>query len=704
MDNKLSKKLGFVLKAKIIKEMNLDNKERRKWLNKSKREIIDYCLNNNIFTPEKINELYNLYKNSANAVLYLIETNISTINYSLITEDFIKSKIYEVNKNNSEDKISDFSLEVLEIHENYLHITFTYTKQIDVIYGGYPEIAGYNVGDILTLKVIEEASVLHYLKYKRFVVKCNDWSAMKGLKDVIEKTFLCAVYHPKFTKELIDKITLNPDGKTHIIKAAYLNQKKESKEPASISLSDNDLKEIKLFSSLEGNSQYSKIYNCFMVDINGTPRFVGISNNKGKLWIPASLDKTELEQFTVAILERVEKTLQQLQNEPTKYIGVFDNYRFSNNAKVNEILREIAIKIVSKNEKESLSDNFYFNIIRYAKKHFQIILKPYFCDEHQIFHDIECLKCKCKNFQLTTNKDKVYIKCEECSLKIDLLSYLDGQKTKCCERKFEITSYADIFVIVPTRATNEVLKKFLESINYKQFEVDFFYILDGELKQIKECKSDEILRLNHFGPFKKILNTPNYRQADKEILKIRERCLRYNPKIQFCVDCAKGLLGKNLEGTYIGNNELHKDNKIRICLPSLFGYCAGLKLDGFHSGGEKADIKFLYDENLERIFDNDSKDTKGLKRVGIHVKSAVKNNPKDLNNPKLTSALGHMIISKIKNEFDIIGIAIPNELNEEIMNELSFVSRGLGINLLIIDKNDWIKIYSYYIEQENFKD
>ena len=59
MDNKLSKKLGFVLKAKIIKEMNLDNKERRKWLNKSKREIIDYCLNNNIFTPEKINELYN---------------------------------------------------------------------------------------------------------------------------------------------------------------------------------------------------------------------------------------------------------------------------------------------------------------------------------------------------------------------------------------------------------------------------------------------------------------------------------------------------------------------------------------------------------------------------------------------------------------------------------------------------------------------
>lgn len=702
MDNKLSKKLGFVLKTKIIKEMNLDLDEQKKWLTKKKKDVIEYCLKNNLLAPEKINELYNLYKNSSNAVLYLLESNASQFNYSLIDENFIMKKIKDVNIENHEERISNFSLESLDKYDNYIHISFTYTKQIDTIYGGYPAIKGYSVGDILSLKILEDASILHYFKYNRFVVKCNDWSAMKSIKSIIDKTFLCTVYHPKLTKELLDKITINPNGRSHIIKASYLNQEKKNTEPASISVSDNDLEGIDLFTDLEGDNKYSKVFNCFMVDINGTPRFVGISNNKGKLWIPASLDKTELEQFTLAILERVQKTLHQLKDNPVKYIGVFNNYKFDDNTNVNEILRQLAVRIVSGDNNNRFSDEFFYNIIRYGKKYFQIMLKPYYCEQDSIINDIECSACKSSSLLLTTDSGEIYVKCKNCSYKSELLSYLSKQVTICCEKKFEISSYSDALIIIPTKETTENLKKFLESINYRHFKVDFFCIVDGELKQIKQSESKNVLQLNYFGPFKKVLNTSSDKKADKELLKMHERCLRYNPKKQFCKDCSDGLLGKSLDAVDIGNNYLHEDNKIRICLPSLFGYGVGLKLDGIHNGFEKADIKFFYDENTTQIIQDDRKDTSGLKRIGIHVKAAVKNDPKDINNPKLTSALGHVITSKFKNDFDIIGIAIPNELNSEILNQLIFVSNGLGINLLLVDKSDWVKIYSYYIEQENF--
>ena len=173
--------------------------------NKTKEYIIKYILDNSLISTERINELYYAYKDSSNSVLYLLESNTKKIDYSLINEKRIKEILNRANKIINEEKISDFTLENYDINENGVTLEFTYKKKIDIIFGGIPDIKGYKSGDIVELKILKDVSVFHFNNYNKFIVKCNDWSAMKSIKNIINDVFLCTVYHPKFDKDIIEK-------------------------------------------------------------------------------------------------------------------------------------------------------------------------------------------------------------------------------------------------------------------------------------------------------------------------------------------------------------------------------------------------------------------------------------------------------------------------------------------------------------------
>ena len=172
--------------------------------NKTKEYIIKYILDNSLISTERINELYYAYKDSSNSVLYLLESNTKKIDYSLINEKRIKEILNRANKIINEEKISDFTLENYDINENGVTLEFTYKKKIDIIFGGIPDIKGYKSGDIVELKILN-MKCISFHNYNKFIVKCNDWSAMKSIKNIINDVFLCTVYHQSLIKILLKK-------------------------------------------------------------------------------------------------------------------------------------------------------------------------------------------------------------------------------------------------------------------------------------------------------------------------------------------------------------------------------------------------------------------------------------------------------------------------------------------------------------------
>ncbi len=699
MDDKLSEKLGFVLKSRIINELNLE----KKWFNKTKNELIEFCIKNNLMTPEKINELYNQYKDSSNAVLYLLLSTKSKFDYSKIDDKSINFYANMVNQTLKDDRIFNFCLESLEKKADYIHISLVFSKKSTIIYGGIPPIDGYKSGDVITISELEDVHIYHYNDYEKFIVKCNDATVLKLVKKIISGVFTCSVYHPKFDKKFIDKITENPNGKSHIIRASFLNQTKKSSEPSSITLGDEKLDEISLFDNLQNNSKYEKIYNCFRVEIFGKPRFVGISNTKGKLWIPATLEKREMEWFARAILQKFANTLDNLSDDPDKYILFHKGYIFDEDTTVNNLYYSISNSLIT-NEAISFDDNFFYNIVRHAKGHFIVSISPYYCEAHDITTQVCCINNHNHSLRIVVDqKDKkLFLKCLTCDLKVELIEYISNLKTTCCNNYFEVNSYSDVLCVSPTRKAMESIKDFFKNISFENFDTDFFCIYQGLISKYENKREWEYKTLEYFKPLSRIMSTSKNELLHSKLKIIKERCLVRNPKQEFCSECTNKVLGKSLSEWNIDAKNIHKYNKYRICLPRLIGYVMSNNFDGIHNGYEMADVKFIYDENMGLIKEFSNKN-EGIK-VGIHIKSAEKTDPKDCINPKITSAIGHIITSAFKKDFDIVGFAMPNQLNEEIVKELQFICQGLNIDLLIIDEDDWLKIYSYYDEQKKFDD
>lgn len=707
MKEQLKRKLNFIIKEKLVNELGLNEEQENRLKNNTKEYIIQFILDNDLISADRINELYCSYKDSSNSVLYLLESNVKEFDYSLIDEGKVNKAIDITNKINNEEKISDFALENCSVNEEYILLEFTYKKSTNVIFGGDPKINGYKLGDIIELKVLKDASIFHFKKFNKFIVKCNDWAAIKSIKNIITNVFLCTVYHPKFNKEIIDKITINPDGKNHIIKASYQNQNKNNSQPALLSISDEALTSVEIYNELEGNFNYKKTYNCFRVDINSRPRFVGISNLKGKMWIPSILHKDELNQYAKGILERINLSLGELQKSPEKYIRFHNDYCLDKNIAIDNILKTISEMAVS--DKKSIQSNeFIYNALRFGKgKFFKVLLNPYFCEEHQTITELNCINDSEHHLQIITdnsknNKGRIFVKCKECNYKYELLEFVSLIKTECCNSYLEINNYSDIIVVLPTKITIQKINEFLQLLNYAGYLIDFFYITNGQIEFKRNVKPKKFKTISYFKPFMKVIQSSINEELHKELNKITERCLRTNPTETFCKECYDGKDWTSLEGIDSIKNMLRDKNKIRICLPRLFGYIANVYFDGIHNGYEGADLKFLYNENDGNILEFSNDVGKDFKKVGIHIKSPEKNDPKNCNNPKITSALGHIVTSRFKRDFDVIGFAMPNNLNEEIISEFEFMCNGLGVDLLIIDKNDWLKIFSYYKEQKIF--
>jgi hypothetical protein len=156
---------------------------------------------------------------------------------------------------------------------------------------------------------------------------------------------------------------------------------------------------------------------------------------------------------------------------------------------------------------------------------------------------------------------------------------------------------------------------------------------------------------------------------------MKEKC-KQHPTLSDCNACLTQKI--SIEHFESGN----------VCLLRTFGIPISTKFDGIHHGHEIADI--VYTDSIDGV----------NCKIGIHVKSAgtdktknglgrSKNKIKELYAQIFYSL--YQISQGIEN-FDILGIAIPNRVSEDVISSMKEILFRYGISFISIDKETWEKI------------
>ncbi len=161
-------------------------------------------------------------------------------------------------------------------------------------------------------------------------------------------------------------------------------------------------------------------------------------------------------------------------------------------------------------------------------------------------------------------------------------------------------------------------------------------------------------------------------------VKMKEKCKVNNghPLQTDCISCLQRI------------PSIEKYKTDNICLLRLFGIPIHIGFDGIHHGYEIADI--YYDDSINGT----------PLKIGIHVKSKTQDSYtnglgrscrkiKELYAQVFYSVFQHIIG---QHHFDVIGIAIPNNISNDVICSMRDLLKRIGISFIVIDKTEWLKI------------
>jgi hypothetical protein len=133
-----------------------------------------------------------------------------------------------------------------------------------------------------------------------------------------------------------------------------------------------------------------------------------------------------------------------------------------------------------------------------------------------------------------------------------------------------------------------------------------------------------------------------------------------------------------------------------LCLSRLFGYAVDEEFDGVHHGHEVADIRYpdVWINTGEGI------------QLGIHLKSREKPRVRGLGR-SVSSIKGlytqychsAYLATMGGEDLNVLGVSIPNTINEEVREDFQFISGQFGYPLLVLDEEDWFRIVDAAIEK-----
>jgi len=645
------------------------------------------------------------YPFKSNPTLYLISVN-NWPNFERIFE--LTTELAKQSRNESINFGTDGSIRsvFIDSHSNVYKSPITF-QEVPVIYEKKVEYTcadpeSENYGELITVYSLEKAIIWYSSNFRHAILLCGDFQAVKPILYFCNLKLQISWQLPYLTEEMLNR--LSEGARPRKISFTSFDEISESNIDAqSITISDQSLENLRSFRSLTNDPARQKTFGFYSNHPDLGFGGIGISRQYGRIWTPTRLRKDSLLALSIGLIERTEQELvNQAESNPRGFISYYQNIPIKIgiskiNSQLRNLFEEIIYSIMMARRSSTLEFQLNFNLVN------DII------DEYKKLDIFPSLQIHCENCgdslilcSICNTPLSPFIDDGEISFQCpshpDEQIYHDDSSYTCsCGENIDITFSTDIR-LVPGVKLLRAIHGFTQNMENNYFDGSFIIIgsvmklLLRSRAQSNEYQLADFLKWNSRAHINHRTISEHNREKYKTILgRIKEKCSRNNghPTRETCREC----LEENLTTTRITNG-------IDLCLPRLFGYAIDENYDGIHHGHEVADIKY-----------SDSIITSGQEvNLGIHLKSRISHRYRGLGRSVysikgLYTQYCHSayLSSNANVNLNVIGISVPNSINDDVRNDFQFISHQLGYPLIILDEEDWIKILEVVFEKTEFE-
>ena len=620
--------------------------------------------------------------------LYLLRTSQITLDSKIINNlnqyiyDNGKTKRYLPRNAQSSIRSVYINERIKEILKSpkVFEVEICYEKKIEYV---ECDIDDSSFGEVKKIYSLEKALFWIPKKYPYWgIVATCDFSSLNPIIQFIRNFLSINAYLPDLSQEMLFKIASNAKIRNATF-GLELNQKDNIIDAKSFTIFDDNLSEKEVYKRAK-NSREQRAG--FYTDHPELLRAgIGISRRYGRIWTPAHLSRTELVKLSIGIINNVNKELMNAgKNNIPDFIKFHGNLivnvkgsRLTGNAR--KLFETLIEKIESANgkssKKEQVDPSFMEKLILY-----QSIL------DLNINISIECENCGIQLLECAECKKVLNVKKlsnDVTAICIDCGKISDQEDFTCsCGNTLVIPDVIPCSFVTPNIGLIDAVKEYYKSLHPQLDYRGSFIIINQEL-HLLEIRTSQIkfLTLSELNLWKNTAKInaciDNSNRKNNELLnKLKEKCSRtnYHPTILDCESCG---------ALIIKSNDIEN-----LCLLRIFGIPINQVFDGIHNGGEKADIYYDDYYNTQKV------------KVGIHVKSFSDRKFKrglGRSDNKIKGLYAQVFYSLYQQKiglvkFDILGIAIPNRISDDVKDSLSSIVLDSGVGFISVSRDEWLSI------------
>jgi hypothetical protein len=640
------------------------------------------------------------YPLNSNPTLYLISVSFWPDRQTLFDET---TKLAENMSDDAEffgsDRLVKSVYMITEAREYKSQISFfelpiIYEKKIEYVESD-PEAENY--GEVEELYSLEKAIVWYNTRYKHAILLCGDYPAVKPILYYGKNKLGIRWQLPFLSEAMLQRLAEGANPRT----ASFSRLEQDPDDDLDVQtmiISDSglgDSRSFRRFSQDEYRHQTSGFYSSHPDLVYGG---LGIARQYGRIWTPARLRKDSLLALSINLIQ---KTEEELVREADINLGGFVGYYRNTpidlagkriNSSQRFFIEEITKAIISArrlpNNETVLETDFIWDL---ARKFEDLDLVPALeiqCENCGNFL-LKCPICESPYEPLEVEQQLIF----QCPSHPDKIIE-DNQIFTCeCGAENEITFSTDIRVF-PGAYLLETLHEFLSILENQSYDGSFAII--GNILRLIPKRGERVNKysLSSFRNWRiraRIMhrNLPENRVQDywRILSRIKEKCTRNDshPTREICANC----MDEKITRSRIMSGK-------EICLPRIFGYAIDMDFDGVHHGHEIADIR--YDDVLE--------ETGEQLALAIHLKSRVLPKKRGLGRSVscikglFTQYCYSVYLAAMRGEkIDVIGISVPNAINDQVINNFEYLAMQLGFPLIILSEDEWVNILDSAFEK-----
>jgi hypothetical protein len=595
---------------------------------------------------------------------------------------FVNSKIRAVYLEDEGNIFGDWGL---------LEVPIAYERKLEYQIGDPPESERY--AEFEQTYSLEHAFLWLLDDYSHGIVCCSDLAALQAILKYSREKLSLHLAVPNMTAEIFSRLIEKSETSSATFSGLPF-------EIPTVTVYARNVDQSDLYQKLEGDPDREQTAGFFRNNNGELFASFGISRRYARIWTPWHYSKSLLVAAGQDIIRKTDEELStEFGNNYLNYLSYFSNVDVvvgdkTLNGKARETFQNLLGEILNsyQHRNEAVVDlGFIHELIEFQSKL-----------DLQVAFQFECSNCggglgRCPDcllpYKVKITDGIVTVACPRCKREVSLKETLIcecGSEVELAELENHIQIYPGFHLI---QSIDDFVNQNLEEFNWQGVFVVEGLILKLFEKRFPKEELPGMIRLDQLGLWQEAAKYPNRRAYQKHLSLLgmtKEKCRRNGspPTIQGCEEC---------KATMITEKQIRKRKE--VCLPRVFGLPIGKEFDGIHHGYEIADIKYEDSYNGTAI------------SLGIHLKSRTTSRPlglgksvypiKSLYTQSFYSAYQ---VFKGDADFDVIGISIPNTVKKEVVESIQMLLNKLGYSLLVIDENEWLKIFDAALETVAFEE